>query len=145
MDPNSYNNELERLISLPELTKSVASQQNNKALGPDAITNEAWKRLELCIFILSLCLPVTFARPAFLHNSEMRLSTLCTKRLGPKVILKSLEVSLYSTLFTKFTQQSCMRDYILGVKLIPSSQKNNMVLPKESQPNLTTTQLNHRN
>ena len=30
-------------------------------------------RLEICIFIFSLCLPVTFARPAFLHIGEMRI------------------------------------------------------------------------
>ena len=44
MDPNNYNDELGRPISLPELTKNVASKQKkNKAPGPDAITNEAWK------------------------------------------------------------------------------------------------------
>ena len=56
MDPNNYSDELERPISLPELTKSVASQQNNKAAGPDAITNKAWKSafgaLYIHIFIL---------------------------------------------------------------------------------------------
>ena len=41
LDPNNYTDELERPISLPELTKSIASQQNNKAPGPEAITNEA--------------------------------------------------------------------------------------------------------
>ena len=39
MDPKKYNVELERPISLPELTKSVALQQNNKAPRLDAITN----------------------------------------------------------------------------------------------------------
>ena len=52
MDPNNYNDELGRPISLPELTRSVASQQKNKAPGPDAITNEAWKIAFKALYVL---------------------------------------------------------------------------------------------
>ena len=53
---SDYSDELDRPISLPEITKSVARQPNGKAVGPDSVSNEAWKQSFGAVFTLILTL-----------------------------------------------------------------------------------------